>query len=272
MCPHCRAFITTKDRVCPYCNESVGPRAIDRRDPSAILGFIPHARFNTVVILLVNFSLYIATTIYSMKMGNGSAISGLDMRTLFLFGAKEPQAILLLGQWWRLVTAGFLHGGMFHILMNSWVLFDVGAQVEELYGGARMWVIYFVSSVFGFYLSYLFVAAPSVGASAGLMGLVGSMIVIGMRHRSAAGAAIRGAYVRWVIYILIIGLLPGLHVDNAAHIGGLAGGFGIAWLAGQPRYEGSPAEKLWRVASWFCVILTIVSFLKWYLWFARVTQ
>src|SRR5580693_962423 len=46
MCPQCRAFITSKDRVCPYCNEPVGPRAIDRRSPSPILGgLIPHARF-----------------------------------------------------------------------------------------------------------------------------------------------------------------------------------------------------------------------------------
>ena len=73
MCPHCRAFITAKDRTCPYCNEPVGHRAIDRRYPSPILGgMIPHARFNTTTILLVNFGLYVATTMYSMKAGTGT--------------------------------------------------------------------------------------------------------------------------------------------------------------------------------------------------------
>src|SRR5579872_629545 len=142
MCPHCRAFITTKDRVCPYCNERVGTRAIDVRGDgeSHILGLIPAIRFNTVLILLINFGLYIATTIYTMKLNGGELAMNVDPRVLAAFGAKfglhDPEFA-----WWRLVTAGFLHGGLFHILMNSWVLFDLGPQVEEIFGPARMWTI-----------------------------------------------------------------------------------------------------------------------------------
>jgi rhomboid protease GluP len=155
MCPHCRAFITNKDKICPYCNEQVGPRAIDRRSPADFLGgLIPHARFNTIVILLANFGLYLVSTLYSMRAGGGGGFSGIDGATLFAFGAKFGAAIAA-GQWWRLVTAGFLHGGLLHILMNSWVLFDLAPQVEEMFGASRMWVIYFVSSVGGFYLSNL---------------------------------------------------------------------------------------------------------------------
>ena len=73
----------------------------------------------------------------------------LDVRTLIMFGAKWNMG-LAQGEYWRLVTAGFLHGGLIHILMNSWVLFDLGAQVEEIYGSSRMLVIYFVSTVGGF--------------------------------------------------------------------------------------------------------------------------
>ena len=64
--------------------------------------------------------------------------------------APSTGQAIFLGQWWRLVTAGFLHGGLFHILMNSWVLFDLGAQVEQVYGARRMLVFYFVSTVGGF--------------------------------------------------------------------------------------------------------------------------
>src|ERR1019366_2346356 len=175
MCPHCRAFITTKDRVCPYCNEAVAPRRVSGDDSSQLVGgFIPHFRFNTTIILLLNFGLYI--------------------RTLVLFGAKWNVG-LAQGEYWRLVTAGFLHGGLFHILMNSWVLFDLGAQVEELYGSSRMLVIYFLSTVGGFYASAVWSPAISMGASAGLMGLVGAMIALGVRHRNAMGAAIRGMYI-----------------------------------------------------------------------------
>jgi rhomboid protease GluP len=272
MCPHCRAFITAQDRTCPYCNEPVGPRAIDRRNPGAILGgMIPHARFNTVVILVVNFGLFLATALYSMGAGNGDALWNIDVGTLVAFGAKY-NAGLAAGQWWRLVTAGFLHGGLLHILMNSWVLFDLGAQVEELYGAGRMLVIYFVSTVFGFYVSAIWSPAPSVGASAALMGLIGAMIALGVRHRNPLGSAIRATYIRWAVYIILFGLLPGLRVDNAAHIGGLAAGFAIAYVAGLPRLEESWTERIWRGASWICILLTAVSFLKMYLWFARVAQ
>jgi len=266
MCPHCRAFITTKDRVCPYCNAEVGARAIDRRSPGPILGgMISHAQFTTVVILLINVGLYLGTVIASSRAGNNQAFLNLDPETLLDFGAKF-RAYILGGQYWRLVTAGFLHGGLLHIGMNMWVLFDVGAQVETVYGTARYLVIYFVGSVLGFIFSTMWNPYLSIGASAGLMGLIGAMIAFGIHHRSAIGAAIRGQYIRWVIYMLIIGILPGLQIDNAAHIGGLAGGFGVAYVAGLQRVEGSWQEKFWQVVAAICVLLTAFSFLRMYQW------
>jgi rhomboid protease GluP len=270
MCPHCRAFITTRDKVCPYCNERVGPRAVERRDPGAILGgFIPHARFVTMLILTINVGLFLATVLFSQRAGNGNALMSIDGQTLVDFGAKYRLAILRFGQWWRLVTAGFLHGGLLHIGMNSWVLFDLGAQVEQVYGAARLLIIYFVATVCGFLLSTFWTAAISVGASAGIFGLIGAMIALGVLHKdSALGVAIRGMYVRWAIYGLIFGLLPGLHIDNAAHLGGLASGFGVAYLAGTPRIETAFSERAWRGVAAFCVLLTAASFVMMYLWFA----
>ncbi len=272
MCPHCRAFITNKDRVCPYCNEKVGARAVDRRDPGALLGgLIPHARFATTTLLTINVGMWLVTVLYSMKSGNSSALLDLDGRTLAYFGDKFPAAIQL-GQWWRLVTAGYLHGGLFHIFMNMWVLLDVGASVEELYGPARMFVYYTAATIAGFYLSYVWSAVPSMGASAAIMGLIGVMIAFGMQHRSAIGDHIKGQYIRWVIWILIIGLLPGFNVDNAAHIGGLAAGFGLAYIFGMPRYPGSTTENIWKGAAAGCVLLTAYCFLQMYLSFAKLTQ
>ncbi len=270
MCPHCRAFITTSDRVCPYCNTAVGPRAIDRRDAGGILGgFIPHARFTTSIILLLNFGLFAATVLYSMRLGNSGAIMGLDGRTLVNFGAKWREAIAF-GQWWRLITAGFLHGGILHLLMNSWVLFDLGATVEELYGWARLVVIYFLATVAGFYASTLWTPSISVGASAGIFGLIGAMIALGVRSNTAMGAAIRGLYIRWAIYGLILGFLPGLAVDNAAHIGGLAAGFVIGFASGTPKLvETSWTERLWRVSAYLSMLLTGLAFFQMYLWFTR---
>src|SRR5689334_16264648 len=93
MCPHCRAFITTRDRVCPYCHEPVGPRAVEARGGGSILGgFIPHARFTTTMILLLNAALYLATGLYSMRSGNGTLVD-IDLQTLVQFGAKYAPLI-----------------------------------------------------------------------------------------------------------------------------------------------------------------------------------
>src|SRR5258708_38037891 len=104
------------------------------------------------------------------------------------------------GEGWGVVAAGFLHGGLLHILMNSWGLFDLGAVVDEMYGTSRMLVIYFVSTITGFYVSSLWKMGPSIGASAALFGLIGCMIALGTRYRSSVGDRIRSLFVRWLIY------------------------------------------------------------------------
>ncbi len=102
-------------------------------------GFPTRASTTIVLILLINTGLYVATAIHSSRAGGGTGLD-IDAATLFDFGAKYRAAIMA-GQWWRLITAGFLHGGVLHILMNSWVLFDVGAQVEESFGTSRFLLI-----------------------------------------------------------------------------------------------------------------------------------
>jgi rhomboid protease GluP len=260
MCPNCRAFISADDRVCPYCDMKLGPRPAVRRESSELIaGFIPHAGFTTFVILLLNLGLYAATVVVSMQHGTDDAVLNVDGRVLAVFGAKIRNAILF-GQWWRLVTAGFLHGGLLHIFMNSWVLFSVGAQVEETYGTARFLVLYFVSNVLGFLASTLFSPALSIGASAALFGLIGAMIAAGMRSNTSMGAAIKAQYTQWVIYMLVIGLLPFFNVDTAAHIGGLAGGFALAWLMDVPGATTRWTDAVWRTAASVCVALTVLSF------------
>jgi rhomboid protease GluP len=261
MCPNCRAFITTDDKVCPYCQFTVGPKAVDRRSPAdALGGLIPHARFTTMLIMLINTGLYVAMVIHSQAAGQGDPLN-FDGKTLVEFGAKYGP-FMVQGEWWRLVTAGFLHGGLFHILMNSWVLFDLGAQTEEMYGTSRFLTIYFIGTVAGFLNSFYWnPMAPSIGASAGITGLIGAMIALGVRDRSSWGAEIRRFYTRWVIYILVIGLIPFFATDNAAHIGGLAGGFVVGYIAGTPG-RSIAIERLWQALAGVAAALTAFSFFK----------
>lgn len=267
MCPNCRAFINSSDKVCQYCEAELGARPVDVRSPGDVLGgFIPHARFTTVMILMVNSALFAATVISEMQQGRGDAFLSLNGRTLYQFGAKWTHDIVVLGQWWRLVTAGFLHGGLLHILMNSWALMDLGAQVEEIYGSARLLVFYYVATICGFFASTFWSASLSVGASAGIFGLIGAMIALGARHNSTLGSAVRGLYIRWAIYGLLFGLLPGLQIDNAAHLGGLAGGFAVAYLSGEQGHPGARKEKLWQLIAGGCLVSTAYCFLRMFLW------
>jgi len=262
MCPNCRAFITIKDKVCPYCDVKLGARAVDRRNPGdALGGLIPHARFTTTIILMINFGLYLVTAVYSWKSGNQNALMGIDGRTLAMFGSKFSLLMFQNGEWWRLVTAGFLHGGLLHIAMNSWVLYDLGTTVEQFYGTRRMLVIYFLSSVTGFLASTFWNPGISVGASAALFGLIGAMIAIGVTNQTAMGSAIKSMFVRWAIYGLIFGLLFPM-IDNAAHLGGLAEGFLVGYLAGTPKLVEDAKEKFWLYAAYGCVALTVLSFAR----------
>ena len=77
MCPQCRAFITTDDKVCPYRQTEVAPKAVERRPRSAALGgLIPHARFTTMMLLPINTGFCIATVLHTQQSGAGS---GLDI-------------------------------------------------------------------------------------------------------------------------------------------------------------------------------------------------
>jgi len=259
MCPNCRAFITTGDKVCPYCDIKLQAPAAARRAPADLLGgLIPHARFTTIVILLINAGFYLAEELPGL-IQNGSA--GLP---IFQAGAKFGPYIHE-GQWWRLLTAGFLHGGILHLLMNSWVLFDLGAATEEAYGTSRYLVIYFLSTITGFYGSYLWnPGVASVGSSAGIFGLLGAMIALGVRDKSSYGAALRAHYIQWGIYAILLSALFSA-TDNAAHIGGVAGGFAIAYVAGTPRLTGY-RERLWQFAGAAAVGLTAIAFAFMFRW------
>jgi len=249
MCPNCRAFVTTSDRVCPYCDLKLGERAIDQRSPGEILGgLIPQARFTTVMILLINAALFVGDYI-NPQAG------------LVRWGESVPAAYMD-GQWWRLITAGFLHGGIFHILMNSWVLFDLGAEVELIYGTSRLIVFYFLSTVTGFWASS-HIGHVSVGSSAGIFGLIGAMLAFGVTDKTSQGAMVKSVYSRWLIYCVVLSFLPG--VDFAAHAGGFAGGFLAGWLASTPRARMMWKEPLIRALAGISLALTAFAFVMLYM-------
>ena len=266
MCPNCRAFISSDDKACPYCEAEMGARAVETRPSQDSMGGV---HFTTSVILLLNVGLYIAPAVYSMKGPNGSLLD-IDAVTLAFFGAKLRSQIFA-GQWWRLVTAGFLHGGLIHILINSWSLFGLGALVEETYGTYRFLVFYFAGTVAGFAASTYWSNSLSVGASAGICGLIGAMVAVGFKEpETRIGALVRTQYVQWIVWIVVIGFMG--RVDNAAHFGGFVAGFLAGYLSGTPRVAQTGSENLWKVLAAVCILITAYSFAMMFLNFTLVYQ
>jgi len=172
-------------------------------------------------------------------------------------GACRPYW-LMQGQWWRLVMPIFLHGGVLHIAMNSWVLMDVGPKVEEVYGSARYLFLYVLTGIAGF-LASATMGHFSIGASGALMGLIGLMLAITTRRGGAHMQMLRGQLLRWVAYILVIGFVF-RGIDNAGHLGGLAAGFLLGRLMAD-REPATLAERQRAYAlGWLAGLVVVASF------------
>lgn len=266
MCPNCRALIDRNASVCPLCEMPVkAPRSRASSTPGRVLGIIPVPSTATSVIVAVTIAVY-ALTWYltqnasSAELSASPSMGGIRGDILLRMGAKYGPLIINAGQWWRLVTAIFLHAGLFHIGMNLWCLFDLGPAVESLFSTTKFIVVYLVTGVVGFLASLWWSPrALSIGASGAILGLIGILIGASFHH-GGLGKDYRSMLWRWVIYILIFGLLPFFAVDNAAHIGGLVSGLILGFLVPEGEPETRSSENLWNTLAILSVLVIAGSF------------
>jgi rhomboid protease GluP len=265
MCPNCRAFITITDRVCPYCGAQLGPRAVDMRASQLAASFVPRANLTGMIVLIVNAAFFLIELIVSHQLTN-APFGEISLRAAVLLGAEYPG-----GPWWRLITAGFLHGGVWHIAINSWSLFILVTEVEQFYGTSRFIVAYLFSTFTGFYLASVLSSAPALGASAAAFGLIGIMLAMGFRHRSDPLAqAVRAHYGQWVIFSLVLSFMPG--VSLSAHVGGLVGGFLVGLVGGLPGLPNTPRELLWKILAGIALAVALYAFWHDYVSFHAITR
>lgn len=155
--------------------------------------------------------------------------------TLAAMGALRLSDLWLDGSWWRVITAGLLHGSWLHLALNAWSTWVIGEWVEPTWGHARTALLFLVSSTLGCLASAAWVEAPMVvGASAGIMGMAGALLVGRLFGRGAVSAKLRpiSAGVLGVSVALMVGL--GFVVEviaQAGHLGGLVAGalLGSIW-------------------------------------------
>ncbi len=140
------------------------------------------------------------------------------------------------GEWWRLVSAMFLHGGVDHLLGNVIVLYIVGMACEHAFGGARTALVYFTSGITGGLVSIAAGLGPSVGASGAIFGVIAAVVVVLYRYQDrfyVRDKRIGFVLLVWAGWQILTGLANPF-IDNFAHLGGLAGG-ALATLPLRPR-------------------------------------
>lgn len=129
------------------------------------------------------------------------------------------------GRWWTLLTAIYLHGNLLHIGFNVLWIRQLGPVVEEVYGPARLFIIFTVAGVAGFVLSNLIGIPFTIGASGSIFGLLGAMVAFGRRRGGLFGTLVLRQYGQWALVMFIFGFFMS-GVNNLAHAGGFLGGLG----------------------------------------------
>ena len=186
--------------------------------------FKPKKPYITYAIIIINVVLFVITLLFNMKYNDFlTSLMGNSEAGLYKFGGLNAEFVKS-GEYFRLITSAFNHVGIFHLLFNSYALFIIGSQLESFVGKIKYIIIYLISAILGNLLSMAFVPGWSAGASGAIFGLLGALIYFGLHYRVYLGTVIKSQILPLIIINLAIGFLSP-EINNAAHIGGLIGGF-----------------------------------------------
>jgi membrane associated rhomboid family serine protease len=221
-------------KICQWCvqHEAVqrGEVVEDARQPVMRTPWVRRSESTiglTQIIFGINAAVFLGMAL------SASSIMDFSGPELVRWGANVG-ALTISGEWWRLLTNVFVHGGIMHIAFNMWCLWNLGALCESLYGRWTYAAIYLICGVGASLASAAWHPyVPSVGASGAIFGLAGALLAaFKLGEFSVPRAALSGtlrSLGAFVVYNLIFGFaIPG--IDNAAHIGGLVTGLIVGTL------------------------------------------
>ncbi|MFC0473529.1 rhomboid family intramembrane serine protease [Halalkalibacter kiskunsagensis] len=176
---------------------------------------------------------------FSVVEKNGGSTSVL---TLIEFGAKY-NPLIIAGEWWRLLSAMFLHITFLHLFMNSIALFYLGGAVERMYGTSRFLIIYFLAGLTGSIASFAFNEQVAAGASGAIFGCFGALLYFGTIYKKLFFRTMGKSVLTILAINLVFGFVVPM-VDNGAHIGGLLGGFLACAIVHLPKHKTTYKQPL----------------------------
>ena len=182
--------------------------------------------------------------VFLLMVVRGSSIWMPTLDQLMFWGADRPNNVLVYGEWWRIVTAMFVHVGILHLATNMWCLWNLGLLAEPLMGSFGLFAVYILTGAAGNLLSTFWnwvrplhdaSGAPffqaGAGASGAVFGIAGALIILLKSHRLPVPPRevrrLRKSVIYFAAINLVIGLsvnfgsgITGVEIDNSAHIGG----------------------------------------------------
>jgi rhomboid protease GluP len=265
-----------RPKICPACGTLVGISATrchecgtNLRFSLAALGkrfsgiFGEHEAPVTTALLIANVLMFGISWMATASDGGGGGglkiLWGMGGLPLYRLGASFGPAIFYQHEWFRLVTAMFLHGGLIHIGFNMMALMQFGPALEELYGSARYLFIYVLTGAFGF-LASAATGHFSIGASGALLGLVGVMLAITTKRGGAYMRDLRSRLISSVVILFVMGFSGFMAMDNWAHGGGLAVGFGLGKMFADRQPMNATERRTAYALGWLAAIAVIASF------------
>ena len=212
ICPDCMTPTSVGMR-CPECSR-------DRTKVKTVRG-APSTPIVTQILIALNVAAFLAETANGAPLGGGLG-NGWIVEHGVLFGPN----ISIAHEYWRLVTAGFLHDGLFHILINMFSLYVVGNSLEPAIGRLNFAAIYFASLLAGSFGALLFQPqVPTVGASTAIFGIFGALIVLAR----ARGISLWQTGLAPMLLINLVFSVTYAGISLGGHLGGLIGGLLAGW-------------------------------------------
>jgi len=239
--------------ICPDCMTptSVGMRCPEcARDRTKVktLRSGPRTPLVTQALIAINVIVFLAETATGAPLGGGLG-SGTVVSHGVLFGDAVTHGH---HEYWRLLSAGFLHDGIFHILVNMLSLYFVGNALEPMIGRVNMLAVYFASLLAGSFGALLFAPhTPVVGASEAIFGLFGALIVVA----NARGISIWQSGLGMILILNLVLSVSYAGISLGGHLGGLVGGLITGWLI----VEVSERRRMPALALVGCAVLAALS-------------
>jgi len=254
LCPNCRKLIDVDESRYPYCHTA---------HPGSWLKNNFWTRGFRSPRQLIKLIIYVNIGLYVFALFLNPRLSGISLNPI-AFLTPENKSLLVLGGtgtipigrfhwWWTLVSANYLHGSILHIFFNMFAFRQLAPLAIQEYGPYRMFTLYTIGGVFGFWISYLAGVRFTIGASAALFSLIGAMIYYGKSRGGTYGNTIYKQIGGWAIGLFIFGLImPG--INNWGHGGGLAAGLILGLIL---KYQEKKREGVYhKLLSGFCLLLT----------------